>query len=178
MEKKEISKTRMVCSVIAGIAVGSIVALSLFGGNRNEPEQQSQGEQAQTQSERPQTQSQGSIEIANNSYVTAEFEKAYEAPGIEGAFYVDLNVQNKTDKTIWVYLDSASVNNETVSMVSTGVLLNIAPGNSGRTGFIFPTAQLSIDSVSDVRNIAFDLVIADEATLEEIDRAKGVSIDL
>lgn len=176
MEKKEISKTRMVCSVIAGIAVGSIVALSLLGGNGNELEQQSQKqEQSQSQS---QSQSQGSIEIANNSYVTAEFEKAYEAPGIEGAFYVDLNVQNKTDKTIWVYLDSASVNNEIVSMVSTGVPLNIAPGNSGETGFIFPTAQLSVDSVSDVRNITFDLVVADKETLEEIDRVKGVSVDL
>ena len=169
--KKEISKARMIGSAISGVVAGAIVVLSLFGrmdvGGVN-------GERAQVE----QTQSQGSIEIANDSYVSAEFEKIYETPGVEGVFYVSLNVQNKTDKTIWVYLDKASVNKESVSMVSTGVPLYIAPGNSGRTGFIFPMVQLSIESASDVRNITFDLVAADEATLDEIDRVKGISIDL
>lgn len=169
--KKEISKARMIGSAIAGVVAGAIVVLSLSG--RMDVGGVS-GERVQVE----QTQSQGSIEIANDSYVLAEFEKIYEAPGVEGVFYVSLNVQNKTNKTIWVYLDKASVNKETVSMVSTGVPLYIAPGNSGRTGFIFPMAQLSIDSASDVRNITFDLVAADEATLDEIDRVKGISIDL
>ena len=171
--KKEISKARMIGSAIAGVVAGAIVVLSLSG--RMDVGGMS-GEQAQDK--QTQTQSQGSVEIANDSYVSAEFEKIYEAPGVEGVFYVSLNVQNKTDKTIWVYLDKASVNKESVSMVSTGVPLYIAPGNSGGTGFIFPMAQLSIDSASDVRNITFDLVAADEATLDEIDRVKGLSIDL
>ena len=171
--KKEISKARMIGSAIAGVVAGAIVVLSLSG--RMDVGGMS-GEQAQDK--QTQTQSQGSVEIANDSYVSAEFEKIYEAPGVEGVFYVSLNVQNKTDKTIWVYLDKASVNKESVSMVSTGVPLYIAPGNSGGTGFFFPMAQLSIDSASDVRNITFDLVAADEATLDEIDRVKGISIDL
>lgn len=171
--KKEISKVRIIGSAIAGVVAGAIVVLSLSGGMDVGG---MSGEQAQDK--QTQTQSQGSIEIANDSYVSAEFEKIYEAPGVEGVFYVSLNVQNKTDKTIWVYLDKASVNKESVSMVSTGVPLYIAPGNSGRTGFIFPMSQLSINSASDVRNITFDLVTADEATLDEIDRVKGISIDL
>lgn len=171
--KKEISKARMIGSAIAGVVAGAIVVLSLSG--RMDVGGVS-GEQAQDK--QTQTQSQGSIEIANDGYVSAEFEKIYETPGVEGVFYVSLNVQNKTDKTIWVYLDKASVNKESVSMVSTGVPLYIAPGNSGGTGFIFPMAQLSIESASDVRNITFDLVTADEATLDEIDRVKGISIDL
>ncbi|WP_419063210.1 hypothetical protein [Hominenteromicrobium sp.] len=169
--KKEISKARMIGSAIAGVVAGAIVVLSLSG--RMDVGGVS-GERVQVE----QTQSQGSIEIASDSYVSAEFEKIYETPGVKDVFYVSLNVQNKTDKTIWVYLDKASVNKESVSMVSTGVPLYIAPGNSGRTGFIFPMAQLSIESASDVRNITFDLVAADEATLDEIDRVKGISIDL
>lgn len=171
--KKEISKARMIGSAIAGVVAGAIVVLSLSGRMDVGGVSVEQAQDKQTQ-----TQSQGSIEIANDSYVSAEFDKIYEAPGVEGVFYVSLNVQNKTGKTIWVYLDKASVNKESVSMVSTGVPLYIAPGNSGRTGFIFPMAQLSIDSASDVRNITFDLVAADEATLDEIDRVKGISIDL
>ena len=171
--KKETSKVRIIGSAIAGVVAGAIVVLSLSGRMDVGGVSVEQAQDKQTQ-----TQSQRSIEIANDSYVSAEFEKIYETPGVEGVFYVSLNVQNKTDKTIWVYLDKASVNKESVSMVSTGVPLYIAPGNSGRTGFIFPMAQLSIESASDVRNITFDLVAADEATLDEIDRVKGISIDL
>ena len=175
-EKKKFTAAQIAGGVIGGLAVGAMLSMPMwFIGSGDE--------QGSAQDKQTQTQSQGSIEIANDGYVSAEFEKIYEAPGVEGVFYVSLNVQNKTDKTIWVYLDKASVNKasvskESVSMVSTGVPLYIAPGNSGRTGFIFPMAQLSIESASDVRNITFDLVAADEATLDEIDRVKGISIDL
>ena len=170
-EKKKFTAAQIAGGVIGGLAVGAMLSMPMwFIGSGDE--------QGNAQDKQTQTQSQGSIEIANDSYVSAEFEKIYEAPGVEGVFYVSLNVQNKTGKTIWVYLDKASVNKESVSMVSTGVPLYIAPGNSGRTGFIFPMAQLSIDSASDVRNITFDLVAADEATLDDIDRVKGISIDL
>lgn len=170
-EKKKFTAAQIAGGVIGGLAVGAMLSMPMwFIGSGDE--------QGSAQDKQTQTQSQGSIKIANDSYVSAEFEKIYEAPGVEGVFYVSLNVQNKTDKTIWVYLDKASVNKESVSMVSTGVPLYIAPGNSGGTGFIFPMAQLSINSASDVRNITFDLVTADEATLNEIDRVKGISIDL
>lgn len=170
-EKKKFTAAQIAGGVIGGLAVGAMLSMPMwFIGSGDE--------QGSAQDKQTQTQSQGSIEIANDSYVSAEFDKIYEAPGVEGVFYVSLNVQNKTGKTIWVYLDKASVNKESVSMVSTGVPLYIAPGNSGGTGFIFPMAQLSIESASDVRNITFDLVAADEATLNEIDRVKGISIDL
>ena len=170
-EKKKFTAAQIAGGVIGGLAVGAMLSMPMwFIGSGDE--------QGSAQDKQTQTQSQGSIEIANDGYVSAEFEKIYEAPGVEGVFYVSLNVQNKTGKTIWVYMDKASVNKESVSMVSTGVPLYIAPGNSGRTGFIFPMAQLSINSASDVRNITFDLVTADEATLDEIDRVKGISIDL
>lgn len=170
-EKKKFTAAQIAGGVIGGLAVGAMLSMPMwFIGSGDE--------QGNAQDKQTQTKSQGSIEIANDSYVSAEFDKIYEAPGVEGVFYVSLNVQNKTGKTIWVYLDKASVNKDSVSMVSTGVPLYIAPGNSGGTGFIFPMSQLSIDSASDVRNITFDLVAADEATLDEIDRVKGISIDL
>jgi hypothetical protein len=173
-EKKKYTAAQIAGGVIGGLAVGAMLSMPMWFIESGDEQGSAQDKQTQTQSQA----AQGNIEIANDSYVSAEFEKIYEAPGVEGVFYVSLNVQNKTDKTIWVYLDKASVNKETVSMVSTGVPLYIAPGNSGRTGFIFPMAQLSIDSASDVRNVTFDLVTADETTLDEIDRVKGISIDL
>ena len=129
----------------------------------------------------PETEKEESKEvvIADDDYVTATFEKIYDATnlGVEGVFYIDINVKNKTDKEIWVYLDGASVNDEMVPMVMSGVPLYVKPEKSGRNAFIISFAQLSIDKVEDVKNIEFDLVIANEETLNEIDRVKGISLD-
>lgn len=114
--------------------------------------------------------------IIDNDLVTVDYEGMYEAPGVQDTFYVGLNVQNKRSKDIWVYLDKASVNNETVSMVMTGMPLYIEPGNSGRTGFIFPMGQLSVHSLSGVEKVKFDFVVADKATLTEIWRGKDIEI--
>ena len=119
------------------------------------------------------------IVIADDDYVTATFEKIYDAEhmGVTGVFYLDIKAQNKTDKEIWVYLDKASVNDEMVPMVMSGVPLNIQPEKSGRTGFIISFSSLSIDKVDDVKKIEFDLVVADQETLSELDRVSSIKLD-
>ena len=128
IEKKKFTAAQIAGGVIGGLAVGAMLSMPMWFIGSGDEQGSAQDKQTQTQSQAVR----GSVEIANDSYVSAEFEKIYEAPGVEGVFYVSLNVQNKTDKTIWVYLDKASVNKESVSMVSTGVPLYIAPGNSGQ----------------------------------------------
>ena len=171
MKKKEISMPVRIAialiSLSATVAIWSV--LGVFGGEVQQPETTQAQEQKQAQTSNVET-------IIDNDLVSVDYEGMYEAPGVEGVFYVSLNVQNKTDKTIWVYLDKASVNNETVSMVMTGTPLYIAPGNSGRTGFIFPMGQLSVHSLSGVEKVKFDLVVADKATLTEIWRGKDIEI--
>ena len=116
--------------------------------------------------------------IADDEYVTAVFEKIYDAVnlGVTGVFYVDIKAQNKTDKEIWVYLDKASVNDEMVPMVMSGVPLNILPGKAGRNGFVFSFSSLSIDKIDNVKKIEFDLVVADAETLSEIDRITSIKL--
>ena len=110
--------------------------------------------------------------------MTATFERIYDATslGIEGLFYFDINVKNKTDKEIWVYIDEASVNDEMVSMVMSGIPLYVKPDKSGRNAFIISFDSLSIDSVEDVKNMEFDLVIADEETLNEMSRVESIKV--
>ena len=117
--------------------------------------------------------------IADDNYVTVTFEKMYDAVnlGVTGVFYVDIKAQNKTDKEIWVYLDKASVNDEMVPMVTSGIPLYIQPDKTGRNGFIFSFSSLSIDKIEDVKKIEFDLVVADEETLTEIDRISSIRLD-
>lgn len=119
------------------------------------------------------------IVIADDNYITATFEKMYDATamGVEGVFYIDINVENKTDKEIWVYLDKASVNDETVPTVGSGVPLYIQPEKSGRNGFIISFSSLSIETIEEVKNIAFDLVVAEKETMKEIERVESIDLD-
>ena len=117
--------------------------------------------------------------LADDDCVTATFEKMYDATsmGVEGVFYIDVNVENKTDKEIWVYLDKASVNDEMVPLVGSGVPLYIQPAKSGRNGFIFSFSSLSIDSIDEVKSVNFDLVVADKESMKEIERVESVSLE-
>ena len=119
------------------------------------------------------------IIIADDDYVTAIFEKIYDGSslGVEGVFYIDIKVKNKTETEIWVYLDGASVNDEMVPMVMSGVPLYVKPEKSGSNAFIISFAQLSIEQIEDVKNIEFDLVICDEETLDDIERVEGIHLD-
>lgn len=171
MKKRELTTAeKAICGVVGVVAAVCMVALQFVGGSTEIPQTQEQTqEQKQAQTSNVET-------IIDNDLVSVDYEGMYEAPGVQDTFYVGLNVQNKRSKDIWVYLDKASVNNETVSMVMTGMPLYIEPGNSGRTGFIFPMGQLSVHSLSGVEKVKFDLVVADKATLTEIWRAENVEI--
>ena len=143
------------------------------GDNSSQPSTSTNAETSAEQTE------QTEVILADDDYVTATFEKMYDATsmGVEGVFYIDVNVKNKTDKEIWVYLDKASVNDEMVPLVGSGVPLYIQPAKSGRNGFIFSFSSLSIDSIDAVKTISFDLVVADKETMDEIERVESVSLE-
>ena len=172
MKKRELTTTEKVIVGIVGVtAAVCMAALQFVGGSAEIPQSEPvQPQTAQTQEQKSTT------NLIDNDLVTVDYEGMYEAPGVQDTFYVGLNVQNKRSKDIWVYLDKASVNSETVSMVMTGMPLYIEPGNSGRTGFIFPMGQLSVHSLRGVEKVKFDLVVADKATLTEIWRGKDIEI--
>ena len=154
-----------------------ILVVSLLSGcGGDNSSQPSTSTNAETSAEQPE---QTEVILADDDYVTATFEKMYDATsmGVEGVFYIDVNVKNKTDKEIWVYLDKASVNDEMIPLVGSGVPLYIQPAKSGRNGFIFSFSSLSIDSIDAVKTISFDLVVADKETMDEIERVESVSLE-
>lgn len=114
--------------------------------------------------------------LASNEHVTVTFEKLTEEASIQGAAYLTLAVKNNSDREIWVYLDKASVNDEQLPTVGSGVPMYIMPGKTSRNPFILSYASLSIKSVSDVYSLEFDVVIADRESLDEISRISGVKV--
>ncbi len=101
-----------------------------------------------------------------------------ETLGMSGIFYLWLKIENKTDVEVVATLSSADIDGESVSIVMTGVPLNIRPGNSGATGFIFTTTQLSIESVKDAEKVTFKVVLRDAETYDTVSESDLVTVKL
>ena len=105
--------------------------------------------------------------IIDNDTITAEFLGFDDNPGL-GMFTVNLRVTNKTEQPIWAYMDKASVNDEMMQMVMTGVPLYIDPGKIGSNSFIFYYKQTSIEKFGDVKEVSFRLKVDNKDTMNEI----------
>lgn len=114
--------------------------------------------------------------IAENEYVTVSFEKLYEEEYVQGAAYLTLAITSKIDQEIWVYLENASVNDEQLPMVGSGVSMYIKPMKTSRNPFILSYKTLTIESVAEIKALEFDVVVADKESLNEISRISGVKV--
>ena len=99
------------------------------------------------------------------------FQKTFEAPGAEGVFYLQMKMENKTNRTVWVVLDSVSVDDRMVTAMS-GVPTIIEPGKYSENPFILS------GEMENVHSISFDIVYMDNETNEEIFRSENITVDL
>lgn len=143
------------------------------GGESAAPAQQANTSPAATASA---TEAPAPAPLAENEHVSVTFEKLYEESYIQGAAYLTLAVTNNSDREIWVYLEKASVNDEHLPMVGSGTPMYIMPGKTSRNPFILSYASLSIESISEIQTVEFDVVVADRESLDEISRISGVQI--
>lgn len=118
--------------------------------------------------------------IIDNDQMKVTYQKVVDGEdlGVSGAFYLWLKIENRTEGEIVASLTDADVDGESVSMVMTGVPLNIRTGNSGATGFIFTTSQLSIDSVDDAEKVTFKVLFVDAETYNEVAESDLVTVKL
>ena len=114
--------------------------------------------------------------IADDDHITVKYEKVYEADFVTGVFYLQLYATNKLDKAVTVVLENASVNQEMIPLIMTGVPFTLQPEKSGRTGFIFSYNTLSIDSIDLIENIEFDVVIRDAESFSELYRISKITL--
>ena len=138
-------------AVIAGVSVGMLAAGMGMDG---------QGTDVQG------TASQEAV-LVDNSVMKAEFLGFENHPEL-GAFLVKVKAENRTGKEIWVSMDKASINDETMQMVMTGVPFTIQAGKKGSTGFIYYLMQTGVETFEDVKEVAFRLRVMDNETMDDI----------
>lgn len=153
-KKKPAMWVRVVLALIA-VAVGASVGVMAVGMGTD-----GQGTGAQG------TANQETV-LVDNSVMKAEFLGFENHPEL-GMFLAKVKVENRAGNEIWVYMDKASINDETMQMVMTGVPFTIQAGKKGRTGFIYYLMQTGVETFEDVKEVAFRLNVVNNETMEDI----------
>ena len=105
--------------------------------------------------------------LIENEVIKATYRGVVDRPDFS-YFYVNLRINNNTGKEIWVTLESADVDGETVPIVTTGVPVYIRSGNSYIATYGFPTMSLSIVSVKEAKEATFKIVARDKENISDI----------
>ena len=161
------------CVIILLLAILFIILVVTSPSDTATNTPSSQSSQSATQSTAAESKE---IILVDDETITAEFLGFDDHPEL-GGLYVTLRVTNKTEQKIWVYLDEASVNDEMINLVMSGVPLYILPEKKGTNSFIFPYAQISADSLEDVSNVSFKIVVKNEETLADIETTAEITIN-
>jgi len=172
-KKKKLPAAIGIILIILVVAFTAIVVSSLGGGSGDPATAAPTVKETAAPTKAPAKEAET---LAENDYVSVTFEKLYEEPSIQGVAYLQLAMTNKWDKEIWVYLDKGSVNDEHLTSFLSGLPTYIMPGKTSRNPFIISYSQLSIESISEIQTVEFDVVVADRESLDEISRISGVQI--
>lgn len=114
--------------------------------------------------------------LVDDDVISAEFLGFEDHPELE-MFLVKLRVTNKTDQKLWVYLDEASVNDEMMQLIMSGVPLKILPEKKGANSFIFYYKQTSIESFDDVESVSFKIFVKNDETMADIENTEEITIN-
>lgn len=125
----------------------------------------------------PASNSSAEIVVLDNDYVKVNYKGITDMPSL-GVFYLNLKIENKAEKEIWVTLESADVDKETIPLITTGVPVYIRPGNSGVGAYIFSMVNLSINSVKDAEKATFKIVVWDKESLDKIFTSELITVNL
>ena len=120
----------------------------------------------------PESQEPEETVIFDGSSAIATYRGCSEQQAVSGCFYVNLQIENKSENTEeWIYLDDVYVDDVKCS-VGTGVPVTISPGKKANGTFII----FSEDSLPDVESIEFKVVVADNETMETVEESSTISI--
>lgn len=157
------------CVLIIVVTVFAVVAIlssgDTSGGTTNQTAQESKASESVEKE----------TALLDDDYIAASYIKAYEADGVDGVFYLQLSVENKSDKEVMVALSSASVNGVSTQAMS-GVPMVIQPGKESLNPFIFSYSTLNISTVDELEDISFKFTVFDNATMSTLEETEAVSI--
>lgn len=147
-------------AILVGVLLLSMLVLSACGGTSNPSigDSTNGGTEDQNQGDSQSTKEQV---LVDNDVVKVTFIEIFEMPELVNTCYLRLKVENKTDKTVTVYLKETYVN-DMAQMMGTGVPITLAPGKSSQQPFFFGYGNLGITSKDEIQKIELKVWLMDD----------------
>lgn len=105
--------------------------------------------------------------IFEDDIIKVSYIRVYDYEGLTGASYLQLLIENKSDKTINPVLTNVSINNMTATS-GTGVPIVISPNNSSKQPFILFTGNTDVEKAEDIENLSFKIFLFDYGDVDNI----------
>lgn len=114
-------------------------------------------------------------EIYSDKFISMPFLGKRDLPELQGMFYIDVKVTNKSSKEITVYLKDVSLN-DTMVNVGSGVPLELLPGKNKMQSFSGKYEGTGIKGADEIKKIGFKIFIMDESA-NVIETTKPIQIN-
>lgn len=99
--------------------------------------------------------------LVDNDVIKVTYIKLFEESTIPETCYLQLKVENKSDKTLTIYPKDAYANG-TAIIIGSGVPMELATGKNSQTPFFFTYKNLGITGVDEIQNVEFKLWAVDD----------------
>lgn len=171
-EGVKLMKKKLICLVIALILLSLVSCSEIF-------ENPSTVDQSNTED------SLGTSDLSDNKkgtilidddYITVTYLDTYEEAFIEGAFYLKLSIENKSDQEIMVALTDAAVNDVSIFVI-TGLPVTAQSGEKAIGSYIFTYKQLDIASLDEIKTIEFKVCVFNNETMETLEETDRISLN-
>lgn len=172
----------VLCAIIIIIAIAACVGVIAASSGDDKPQQAESGSTGanspsaqESVSSDPATSSAASENqvgvIFDGSYATIAYAETFEADGVSGCFYINLQIENKSESEIWVYLEDVYVDDLSCTS-GTGLPVTVLPEKKTNGSFIV-FCDGSLDSVEKVE---FKVVVADNETATRLETSDTLKI--
>lgn len=114
--------------------------------------------------------------LLDDEKVKVTFIKIFEEPSLPNNCFLQLKVENKSDKTVMVSLKDSYVN-DTAQTMGTGVPIVLAPGKNSQQSFFFGYGNIGITSKSEIKKIEFKVWLMDNDTYDTVVETQPLVVD-
>ena len=112
--------------------------------------------------------------VFENDKLKLTFKKVYNESLIEGVCYFQLEAENRSDRTMTLLFEKASVNDHMVAILS-GMPTTITAGKKATSINFFNNEAASISNASDVKSMEFTVSAVDE-NMNEITNTGAIKV--
>lgn len=166
-QKKKPKKGCLTAIIVCAFLFAGVFSLFIFGdGNETTEKETTSVNEISTKEEKP--------IIVNDSFFSAKFGKVMSAPGIDGCFYVVLEIENKSDIDEAFLLEDVYIDDTAANFSGSGLMQSALVGKklNGTFCIFYP------EKIENAEKLEFKIVCMDKNSLNRLEVTDTITINL